>query len=71
MYRNQCAYFDDESQLSDEDIIRLGKIHLEKIAMGDVIYVVNIGGYIGDSTKREIAYTLSLGKEILSLEPLS
>lgn len=67
----QCAYFEKESDLSAEDIARLREIHYQKIAMSDAIYVMNVGGYIGESTRREIAYAVSLGKEIFSLEPLS
>lgn len=37
--------------------------------MSDAIYVVNVNGYIGDATKKEIEYAKSLQKEILSLEP--
>jgi len=48
----------------------LGKMHFQRIAMSDAIYVVNVDGYIGDSTHNEIAYARSLGKEILSLHPL-
>lgn len=43
-------------------------MHKEKIKISDAIYVVNVGGYIGTSTKYEIEYAKSLGKEILYLE---
>ena len=43
-------------------------MHKEKIKISDTIYVVNVGGYIGTSTKSEIEYAKSLGKEILYLE---
>ena len=48
----------------------LGKMHFQKIAMSDAIYVVNVDGYIGESTRNEIEYARKMGKEILSLEPL-
>jgi len=48
----------------------LDKIHRKKIDISDAIYVVNVDGYIGSSTKNEIEYAKNLGKEILSLEPL-
>ena len=34
----------------------LDRQHLAKIDLADEIYVINVGGYIGDSTRREIAY---------------
>ena len=43
---------------------RLGALHLQKIRMADEVYVVDPGGYVGDSTRREIAYTESLGKPV-------
>lgn len=42
----------------------LDQLHMRKIAMSDAIFVVNPGGYIGSSTKREIAYARSLGKAV-------
>lgn len=46
-------------------------MHFKKIDISDVIYVVNVNGYIGESTKKEIEYAKSLKNEILSLEPLN
>ncbi len=31
----------------------------------DAIYVVNVGGYIGESTRKEIEYARSLNKEVM------
>lgn len=42
----------------------LDDMHLRKIDMADEIYVVNVDGYIGESTKREIAYAESHGKKV-------
>ena len=42
--------------------------HLAKIDLADEIFVVNVGGYIGDSTRREIAYAEFKGKAISYLE---
>lgn len=46
----------------------LDKMHLQKIDMADEIFVINIGGYIGESTRREIAYAESKGKIVKYLE---
>ena len=48
----------------------LDDMHLRKIDMADEIYVINVGGYIGESTKREIAYAEKTGKKINYLEPV-
>jgi hypothetical protein len=48
----------------------LDRIHLRKIDMSDGIYVINVGGYIGESTKREIEYAFMNDKYIRYLEPI-
>ena len=47
----------------------LDDMHKRKIDMADAIYVINVGGYIGSSTKSEISYALATGKEVEYLEP--
>ena len=39
-----------------------------KIDMTDAIYVINVGGYIGQSTRSEIEYAKKNGKEIRYLQ---
>ena len=46
----------------------LDKMHKRKIDMADAIYVINVGGYIGDSTRSEIEYAIRNGKEVRYLE---
>ena len=46
----------------------LDDIHKRKIDMSDEIFVINVGGYIGDSTRSEIAYALEHGKKVRYLE---
>lgn len=43
-------------------------MHKRKIDMADEIYVINVGGYIGSSTKSEIEYAKATGKGIRYLE---
>src|SRR3954454_8617167 len=43
---------------------RLSGVHFHKIRMADEVYVVDSGGYVGESTRREIAYAESLGKPV-------
>jgi len=40
---------------------RLDILHFHKIALSDEILVLDIGGYIGESTEREIEYARSIG----------
>ena len=46
----------------------LDNIHLQKIDMADEIFVINVDGYIGKSTSREIKYALDQGKDVVFLE---
>ncbi|MDO4199953.1 MAG: hypothetical protein Q4D57_04295 [Clostridia bacterium] len=39
--------------------------HKERIKLSDAIFVVNVDNYIGSSTKSEIEFAKSLGKEII------
>ena len=43
-------------------------MHKRKIDMADEIFVINVGGYIGSSTRSEIVYALSTGKIVRYLE---
>lgn len=47
----------------------LDDMHKRKIDMADSIYVINVGGYIGESTRSEIEYARKNGKAIQYLEP--
>lgn len=49
----------------------LGQLHFQRIAMSDEIFVVNVGGYIGDSTRREIQFAQQQGITVNYLEPLT
>ena len=49
----------DGDPLTDDDKNRLDTLHLRKIDTSDEIVVVNLGGYIGESTRAEIAYARS------------
>ena len=46
----------------------LDDMHKRKIDMADEIFVINVGGYIGDSTKSEIEYAKAHGKIVKYLE---
>lgn len=46
----------------------LDDMHKRKIDMADAIYVINVDGYIGSSTRSEIEYARNNGKQVLFLE---
>ena len=46
----------------------LDDMHKRKIDMADEIFVINVGGYIGESTRSEIAYAKETGKPVRYLE---
>ena len=48
---------------------RLDALHLRKVELADFLYVVNVGGYIGKSTRLEIEHAERLGKRVQYLEP--
>jgi hypothetical protein len=47
----------------------LDVLHCRKIDLADDVLVLNVGGYVGDSTQREIRYALAVGKPIRWWEP--
>jgi hypothetical protein len=48
-----------------EQKIQLDELHLRKIDLADESLVLNVNGYIGESTARELAYTIFKGKSSL------
>lgn len=46
----------------------LEDMHKRKIDMADEIFVINVDGYLGDSTKSEIEYAIKTGKKVNYLE---
>ena len=46
----------------------LDDMHKRKIDMADEIFVINVGGYIGTSTRSEIEYAHATGKPVRYLE---
>ena len=49
----------------------LDDMHKRKIDMADEIFVINVGGYIGDSTRSEIEYAKKNGRTVRYLEPIT
>ncbi|MBR4457001.1 MAG: hypothetical protein IKS32_12420 [Solobacterium sp.] len=57
----------DEGTLTETKKM-LDDMHKRKIDMADEIFVINVGGYIGASTRSEIAYAIAHGKPVHYLE---
>jgi hypothetical protein len=51
--------------------VELDELHKRKIDLADEVYVLNVGGYIGESTRSEIDYAEKLGKPVRYMEPLA
>ena len=46
----------------------LDDMHKRNIDMAESIYVINVGGYIGESTRSEMEYAQNHGKKISYVE---
>lgn len=56
--------------ITDAQKEHLDNLHLRKIDLADAVFVVDPGGYIGESTRREIAYGRTHGKPVFRLSAL-
>lgn len=59
-----------DEAITNEQEAALNALHLRKIDLADRVLVVNPGGYIGESTSREIAYARATGKPISFTDPV-
>ena len=51
-----------------EEKAALDELHLRKIDLADEVLILNVGGYIGESTQRELNYAIANGKSVRYLE---
>ena len=58
----------DNEVWTDDTKAMLDDMHKRKIDMADEIFVINVGGYIGESTRSEIEYAKSQGIIVRFLE---
>lgn len=61
---------DADQAPTDEQKVVLDALHLRKIDMADRVLIVNPGGYVGESTRKEIAYAEAAGKPITFTDPV-
>lgn len=61
------------SHISADELLAIKKsldqLHYRKIDLADEVVILNPGGYIGESTSRELAYAKAMGKRVRFLEP--
>jgi hypothetical protein len=57
---------DDHSHIGDQEGVKelVDEVHKRKIDLADAVLVININGYIGNSTRSEIEYALKHGKPV-------
>ena len=48
----------------------LDELHMRRIDLADEVYILNKGGYVGESTRKELEYARSKGKPIRYLESM-
>lgn len=58
----------DGVTLTANEKARLDELHLRKIDLADEVLILNVGGYVGESTQREIAYAYFCNKDVRWLE---
>jgi uncharacterized protein YkuJ len=60
------AFFEQSEgfQITEKQAELLSEIHFKKIDLSDEIFVIDVDGYIGSSTRNEIDYASRKGKEI-------
>ena len=64
-----CDFKSDDALGMGPDVkARLDELHLRKIDMADEVLMLNVGGYLGGSSRRELAYAQDRGKYIRWLE---
>jgi hypothetical protein len=54
-----------------EQKVALDELHKRKIDIAHEVLVLNVGGYIGESTRSEIEYAKAYDKPVRYLEPLT
>lgn len=60
------AFFEQSEgfEITEEQAVLLANLHFRKIDISDGIFVIDVNGYIGDSTRKEIEYAEKAGKSI-------
>lgn len=67
---SQTQAHGEEIGITEAQKEALDQLHLRKIDMADEVLVLNVGGYIGNSTRNELRYALREGKIVQFLEDI-
>ena len=61
---------EDKAHIGDQEGVKelIDEVHKRKIDLSDEVFVLNINGYIGDSTRSEIDYAVTNGKPVVYME---
>jgi hypothetical protein len=59
----------EERGCTPEEKAALDELHKRKIDLADEVLILNVGGYVGSSTRSELAYARDHGKPVRWLEP--
>jgi len=59
----EFSHYEDK-KLDNKDMELLDDIHKSKIDMSDSVFIIDVKGYVGESTKKEIEYAKGKGKEV-------
>lgn len=66
------SYFqgEDKTHIGDQEGVKeiVDEVHLRKIDLADEVLILNVGGYIGESTQNELNYAKKQGKIIKFIE---
>lgn len=57
-------FYKDAHTTSEEEKKKLDEIHKEKISLSQAIVMINVDGYVGESTLSELEYARGLGKMV-------
>jgi len=60
----------DKNHIGDQEGVKkiVDEVHLRKIDLADEVFILNVGGYIGESTQNELEYARKKEKKINFLE---
>jgi len=66
-----CALPEKTARIEDQEGVKeiVDQVHKRKIDLCDRVFVINVDGYIGESTRSEIDYAIAHGKPVGYLEP--
>ena len=67
------SYFagEDRAHIGDQEGVKavVDEVHKRKIDLADEVLILNVGDYIGESTRSELDYAIAHGKTVEFLEP--